>query len=207
MFAFAQPASPVVQAHLDSQAAFFNALSRSLSSSIQNVFQANMQLSQAMLEESIGAGRKMLSSQSASSVLDVVSSQSQPASDSLRAYRQQLSRLAADSNVDLARITQEHVQETARTVHALAEEATRVAAEQSDRNKQRQEEALKNVRAPFAADGVPRGNNSPEARTSPQRGANLQADGGGGNGAFPGNRQGQPQSGQQTGNTKSGKPV
>jgi hypothetical protein len=36
MFAFAPPVSPVVQAHLDSQAAFFSGISRSLASSIQN---------------------------------------------------------------------------------------------------------------------------------------------------------------------------
>jgi phasin family protein len=205
MFAFAQPVSPIVQSHLDSQAAFFNELSRSLTSSIQNVFQANMQLSQAMLEETISTSRHMLGSQSAQGMLDVASSRSQPASDNLRAYQQQLARLATDSHVDLARITQQHVQDTSRTVHALAEEVTRVATEEGERNKQRQEQAVKNFSAPFAGDGVQRGNSNSEAKTSPQRdGANLQAQAQGGNGSFPGNRQGQA---QPAGTKHSNKPV
>jgi len=191
MFAFTQPVSPIVQVHLDSQTAFFNDLSRSLTSSIQNVFQANMQLSQAMLEETISTSRHMLGSQSAQGMLDVASSRSQPASDKLRAYQQQLSRLTADSHVDLARITQQHVQDTSHTVHALAEEATRVAAEEGERNKQRQGEAFKHFGAAFAPGEAPHGDSGAQAKASPRRDeANRQAGDHGGNGSFPGNRQG-----------------
>jgi phasin family protein len=193
MFSFSQPVSPVVRAHLDAQAAFFEALSRSLTGSFQNVFQANLQLSQSMLEDTLSASKHMLASPGSKGILEAAASQAQPAADRLRAYQQHLSRLAADSQVDLTRITQEHVQHTSRTVHAMAEEVTRVAGEETERNKQRQQEAAKAFRNPFADDGAPNGKaraNNP----SPQRdGASLQADGAAGEASFAGNRQGQPQ--------------
>jgi phasin family protein len=154
MFAFSQAVSPVVQAHFDSKAAFFNDTSRSVTSSIQNIFQANVKLSQGMLEETISACRQVFGASGVKGALDGVSSQAQPASDRLHAYQQQLSRVAADSRVELARITQQHVQEASRTIHALSEEVTRVVAEESERNKQRQEEASKTLRKAFVGDGA-----------------------------------------------------
>jgi phasin family protein len=167
MFPFSQPVNPALRAHLDSQLAFFNDLSQSLSGSFQSVCQANVKLGQTMFEETLSAGQRMLTSTDANGVLGAAASGAQPATDKLRAYQQHISTLAADSQVELARVTQKHGQETSRTAHALADEVTRVAAEATDRSKKQQEEAIKQFRDPFEQTGAPRGNGSGRTDASP----------------------------------------
>jgi cell division septum initiation protein DivIVA len=154
MFPFSQPVSPFVRSHLDSHAAFFNELSRSLTNSFQNVFQANLQLSQSMFEETLRASQHMLAPYGATDAPGVDASRPQPTSDKMQVYQQLLSRLAADSHVDLARITQQHVQETARTAQAMSEEVTRAASEATSRNAQRLEASSKEMRDALDADAA-----------------------------------------------------
>lgn len=211
MFPFSSSVTPAVRTHLDSQAAFFNDLSKSMTGAFQNICQANMQLGQAMFEESVIASQRLLTTRNSSDAFSEVASRAQPAADKLRSYQQHLSRLTADTQVDLARVTQEHVQETARTAHALADEVTRTAVEETDRSMRKQEEALKNFRNPFESD-APRGNGSaqPKAAPQPQRegaGASMQVDSQAGNASFHGSAQSQSgQSAQQAANKNPGKP-
>lgn len=210
MFPFPQSVNPAVQSHLNSQVAFFNDLSKSLAGSFQSVFQANLQLGQTMLEETVLAGQRMLAPGDATDVLGAVTSRAQPASDKLRAYQQHLTRLAADVQVELARVTQQHVGETSRTAHVLADEVTRAATEATDRNLRQQEEALKSFRDPFQQGSPAPGNGA--ARTEAGAQASREgADAGVGSAdqavksAFRGNVQGQAAS--QSGTKNPGKPA
>ncbi|WP_084677087.1 phasin family protein [Massilia niastensis] len=182
MFPFSQPVTPAARSHLDYQIAFFNDLSKSLSGSFQSLCQANLKLSQTVLEETMNASRRMLTTKHASGVFGAVTSGAQLASEKLRAYQQHLSRLAADVQVELASVTQQHGPETSRTAHASADEVTLVAEEDTDRNVRRKEETLKNFRDPFQKEGTQRGNGSAQAKANPQSvregaGASIQFEG------------------------------
>jgi phasin family protein len=210
MFPFPQSVNPAVQSHLNSQVAFFNDLSKSLTGSFQNIYQANLKLGQTMLEETMLAGQRMLTPGDATDVLGAVTSRAQPASDKLRAYQQHLTRLAADVQVDLARVTQQHVEETSRTAHVLADEVTRAATEATDRNVRQQQEALKSFRDPFQQGSPAPGNGAARSAASQQAaregtGAGMESGTQADQPSFRGNVQGQAAS--QSGTKSPGKPA
>jgi phasin family protein len=206
MFTFSQPVNPVFRSYLDSQLAFFNALSTSLSASFQSICEANLKLSRTTLEETLGAGQRMLAAKNLTDVFGAAASGAQPASDKLRAYQQHLSRVAADTQVDLARVTQQHGEETSRTAHALADEVSRVATEESDRNTRQKEDFLKQFRDPFQQEGAQHANGGFRAASSPAAREGAAASMQSASEAFStGNAQGHPtQPFQQPGNKQSG---
>lgn len=161
MFPFTQSVNPALRSHLDSQLAFFNALSQSLSASFQSVCQANFKLGRDMFEESLSAGRRMLTNGQtygqANGMAGTALPDTKSAAEHMHAYQQHISNIAAGSQVDLARVTQQHGRETARTAQALADEVTRVSAEQTEANVRQKEEFMKNFREPFQQEGAQAG--------------------------------------------------
>lgn len=194
MFPFLQSVTPAVRNHLNAQAAFLNDMSKSLSLSFQEMCQLNIQLGQTLLEESTIVGHQLLSSDRPSDLISVSAARVQPASEKLRAYQQHISRVAADSQVSFAKVTEQHVQETTRTAQALADQVARTAADETDRTVRHQEESLKNFRDPFQFDGAQRGNGSTHhgSMQSSSDGANgsAQVDVEGEHASFKGNAQG-----------------
>lgn len=158
MFLFSQSVTPAVRTHLNAQAAFLNDISKSFSRSFQDLFQLNIQLGQTLLEEGTIVGHQLLTTDRPSDLISVSAARAQPAAEKLRAYQQHISRVAADSQVNFAQVTEQHVQETSRTARALADQVARTAAEETDRNVRTQEETLKNFRDPFEQAGKQRGN-------------------------------------------------
>ena len=149
MYPFPQSVNPAVRTHIDAQSAFLNELSQAMSRSFQQVFQLNMQLGQTLLEEATGTIQRMLTADRPTDALSAAASCAQPATDKLRSYQQQLSQLAAATQVDLTRASEQHVQETSRTARALASEVTRVSAEEADKNLRQREETVRNSRDAF----------------------------------------------------------
>lgn len=199
MFPYSSSLNPAVRSHVDSHFAYFNDVNRTWAGSFQAVCVANLKLGQTMIEETMSAGQRMLSSGRAFDVMGVAAACAQPASDKLRAYQQHLSRLAADVQVELARVSQQHGPETARTAHALADEVTRAAAEESARSTQQQAEVLKTFRDPFEPTDAQRGNGHTPDRPAPHTerasastgtGASMQFDGLADNGSVQGHVQG-----------------
>jgi phasin family protein len=162
MFLFSQSVTPAVRSHLDAQVAFLNDMSKSWSRSIQNIVDANIQLSQTLLEESNIAGQQLLTTNHPTEVISAAAARAQPAAEKLRAYQQHLSRVVADSQVDLARVAEQHVQETSRTAKNLADEVARAASEETQHSLRTQQDSIKNFRDPFqearANGSVHRGN-------------------------------------------------
>lgn len=175
MFPFSQSVTPAVRTHLDAQTAFLNDMSKSLSRSFQELCQLNIQLGQTLLEEGTIVSQQLLTTNNPNDMISVTAGRAQPASEKLRAYQQHVSRVAADSQVEVARVTEQHVQETSRTARDLAEEVARTAAEEKDRTKRHQEESLKSFRDPFENSGEQRTNGSTYH-------GSMQATGGGANG-------------------------
>ncbi len=197
MYPFPQSVNPAVRSHIDAQTAFMNELSHTVSRSFQQVFQLNMQLGQSLLEEATSTAQRMLTVDRPGDALSAAASRAQPATDKLRSYQQQLSQLAASTQVDLTRASEQHVQETSRTARALADEVTRVSAEETDKRLRQQEETMKSSRDAFMQE-TERG-----ARMGAQFLNDLKGDVAG---AKPDGQAGQPRNGdnQQGGNGQSG---
>lgn len=216
MFPYSPSSTPAVRSHVDSQLAWFNDLNKTLSGTFQAVCQANLKLGQTMIEETMNASQRMLSSDRPFDALGAAASHAQPATDKLRAYQQHLSRLAAEVQAELARVTEQHSPEAARTAHALADEVMRAATQDSERSMRQQEEVLKTFRDPFQPADARRGNghaadgpavHAERASASTGNGASMQFDGLADNGSVQGHVQGptvQPAS--QAGNKSSRKP-
>ncbi len=160
MYPFSQSVTPAVRTHLDAQMSFINDMSKSLFQSFQQLCDLNIQLTQTMLEEATQTGQQLLTADRQTDVISAAASRAQPATDKLRAYQQHISRVAADAQVQLARVTEQHVQETSRTARALADEVQRVASEETERNVRNQQESMRKFTDPFAQNGYQRGNGS-----------------------------------------------
>ena len=165
MYPFPHSATPAVRTHMDAQTAFLNDMSKSMFRSFQQICDLNIQLVQTMLEESALTGQQVLSADRQTEVFAAASSRAQPATEKLRAYQQHVSRLAADAQVELARVTEQHVQNTSRTARALVDEVARTATEETERNTRTQQEAMSNATDPFVRpDGDARGMGNGEQR-------------------------------------------
>lgn len=155
MYPFPQSVTPAMRTHMDAQTAFVNEMSASLFRSFQQVCELNMQLAQTMLEETTLASGHALSVGRQSELLGAASARAQPATEKLRAWQQHIARLAADAQVELARVTEQHVQNTTRTARAVVDEVARNSAEEAERGIRSQQEALRTMSDPFArADGA-----------------------------------------------------
>jgi phasin family protein len=189
MFPFSQSVHPAVRTHLDAQTAFVNDMSKSLFRSFQQMCDLNIQLVQTMLEETTIASQQLLSADRQSELLSAAAARAQPTSEKLRAYQQHISRLAADAQVELTRVTEQHVQNTTRTARQLADEVARTASEETERGLRKQQETLQHFTDPFDGGRHP-GNG--QAQPQGSAGASMQS---GGQGQSQAGGQGQPQGG------------
>jgi len=149
MYPFPQSVNPAVRTHIDAQTAFLNELSQTVSRAFQQVFQLNMQLGQGLLEEATSTAQRMLNTGRPTDALSAAASSAGPSTEKLRSYQQQLSQLAASTQVDLTRVSEQHVQETSRTARALADEVTRASSEETDKHLRQQEDTMKTSRDAF----------------------------------------------------------
>jgi phasin family protein len=187
MYPFSQAVTPAVRTHLEAQTLFMNDVSKSLFKSFQQMCELNIQLAQTMLEETTTASQQLLTSERQTDAIGAAASRAQPATDKLRAYQQHISRLAADAQVDLTRVTEEHVQKTSQTARALADEVARVATEETERGMRKQEDTLRQFQDPFSTSSrggkdvqmASRGNTSGGSSATLQSGApgSSQSDG------------------------------
>lgn len=157
MYPFSQIVTPAAKNHMEAQLSFFNDMSKSLFRTVQQYSDLNIQLAQTLLEESTQAGQQVITAHRPTEVLAAAASHAQPTAEKLRAYQQHLSRIAADTHVDLSKVAEEHVQETSRTAKALADEVARVTSEETEKNLRTQQEAVERFTDPFSsfrADGA-----------------------------------------------------
>ena len=151
MYPYSRSVTPAAKNHLEAQLAFFNGLSKSLFHSAQQFNDLNMQLAQGLLEESTITSQNLLTVERVEDVFQVAAASGQPAAEQLRKYQQQVSRLTADTQVELANVAEQHVNETSRTAKALAEEVARTASEETEKNVRKQQEAMQRIAEPFQA--------------------------------------------------------
>ena len=149
MYPYSRSVTPAAKNHLEAQLAFFNGLSKSLFQSAQQFNDLNMQLAQGLLEEGSITSQNLLTVERVEDAFQVAAASGQPAAEHLRKYQQQLSRLAANTQVELANVAEQHVNETSRTAKALAEEVARTASEETEKNVRKQQEAMQRIAEPF----------------------------------------------------------
>lgn len=154
MYPFPHNVTPAVRSHMDAQMAFVNDLSKSMFNSFQKLCDLNIQLTQTMLEESTLTGQQLMTAERPTETLSAAASRAQPATQKLQAYQQHISRVAADTQVELAQVTERHVQETSRTARELADEVQRVASEETERGMRTQQETIRRFTDPFQRDGA-----------------------------------------------------
>jgi phasin family protein len=205
MYPFSQSVNPAVKTHVEAQTAYLNDMSKSMFRTFQQMCDLNIQLVQTMLEESTLASRQLLTADAQSEVLSAAASRAQPATEKLRAYQQHISRLAADSQVEMARVTEQHAQNTARTARALADEVARTASEEAERGMRTQQEAMRRFADPFSrADGNGQGQQMRSENRGTMQSGGQQGASQSGNGSAQqgGSQQGGSQQGgaSQTGN-------
>jgi len=177
MYPYPQSINPAVRSHIDAQAAFFNELAQTMSRSFQQVFQLNIQLGQTLLEEAAGTAQRMLTAERPSDALSAAAARAQPGTDKLREYQQQLSQLAAATQVDLSRVTEQHVQETSRTARALVDDVSRTAAEETAKGLRQREDAIKMSRDAFTKDAERGTKAAAQYQGNLQSGADAKIDG------------------------------
>lgn len=172
-YPFPPSVTPAVRTHLDAQTAFVNDMSKSIFKSFQQMCDLNIQLAQTMLEETTLAGQQMLGAERQSDMLGMAAARTQPAAEKLRAWQQRISRLAADTQVDLARVTEQHVQATTRTARAPADEVARSAGEDAERGMLSQQETMRQLGETLQRAGEAAARPAAEAAAagSPQRSA------------------------------------
>jgi len=170
MFPYSKSVNPAVRTHLDSQVAYLNDLSNMMSHSFQQICQANMQLGQTMLEETMIAGQRLFTTDNGAEAFGAAASRAQPASDKLRAYQQHIAQLAADAQVELARVNEQHAPKASQSAQALVKEVQRVAEEETDRNLRQQQETLQNFRDPFQREA-----NASQDSWADRAGGNMQS--------------------------------
>lgn len=156
MYPFTQSVTPAAKNHMEAQLSFFNDMSKSLFRTVQQYSDLNIQLAQTLLEESTVTGQQMITAHRPTEAFSAAAAHAQPAAEKIRAYQQHMSRIAADTHVDLAKVAEEHVVETSRTAKALADEVARVTSEETEKSMRNQQDALRNFTDPFErfADGA-----------------------------------------------------
>jgi len=182
MYPFAQSVTPAAKNHLEAQLSFFNDVSKSLFRTYQQYSDLNIQLAQTLLEESTSAGQHVITAHRPTEAIAAAAQHAQPTAEKFRAYQQHLSRIAADTQVDLSNVTQEHVQETSRTAKALAEEVARVTSEETEKTLRSQKDAVEKFTDPFF---------SHDGSRQSRAGQSLQSGQNGSDGRDSGNQQGQ----------------
>ena len=149
MFSYAHAVTPAAKTHLDAHLAFFNDMSRSMFRTAQQFSDLNLQLVQTMMEEAAHTSHELMTANRPTEALAAAAQRAQPATDKLRAYQQHLTRIAADTQVELSKVAEEHVESTSRTAKALAEEVSRTTQDEAERALRTQQAAIDKFSDPF----------------------------------------------------------
>lgn len=149
MFPFSQSITPAARSHVQAQVAFFNDLTRSLFQTAQQYSELNLQMAQTVLEDTATTSQALITADKPTEIFSVTAARAQPAADRLRAWQQQLSRIAAESQTKLVRVAGEHAEETARAARELTDEVTRVTSEETERTLRQQQDTMRQLANPL----------------------------------------------------------
>lgn len=111
--------SSAARTHLSSQLGFATSITESMIETVEKLMGLNMQAARASLDMALGSSQQMMGTKGPQDFFDVSSSQVQPHLDIVMTYVRHLSSIASDTHKQLARITQEKVNESSREIIAM----------------------------------------------------------------------------------------
>lgn len=155
MYTFSQSFTPALRGHLGAQLSFADDLSRAMFRSFEKLCGLNMQACRALVE-AVATTRPQRWSDMQANLAGVAATAAKPAIEKIRAYQQDVSRLAVDAQIEMAQVMQEHSTITSRTARTLSDEVVRSAGEELERGVKNQQETLVSLAEPFmqTTDGV-----------------------------------------------------
>lgn len=143
MFNFsASTTSPAFKSHLQTQVNFFADFSQKMIDGMQKLSALNIQVAKTVLDESASNTKALLSSKDQHDAIAVLSSQTQPSLEKVRAYRQHVQRIVSDTQADVAKSVEAYVPEATRTTQEVVQIIAKRASEQTTKVVQRQQEAV-----------------------------------------------------------------
>lgn len=155
MYTFSQSFTPALRGHVSAQLSFAGDLSRAMLRSFEKLCGLNMKACRALMESGATMRPQRWSDMQAN-FAGVAATATKPAIEELRAYQQDVARLAVDAQKEMAQVMQEHATITSRTARTLSDEVVRTASEEMERGVRNQQETLVSFAEPFiqTTDGV-----------------------------------------------------
>ena len=123
------PTTPALRAFFDHQISFATELMRHSCESVRKLSGLHFQLMQLLMEDSFNTGRQLLACTDALQLPAASLSQLEPITEHLHNYQEQLMKVMAGVQVDLARTAGQLMPEAGRSASAAAEELARRTAE------------------------------------------------------------------------------
>lgn len=142
MLPFSKNVSPAFKDYMNAQYSLFTDMSERAFQSVQRINELNIQVAQSVMEDSLKGVQQVMTAQDPYEAMSIAASAAQPAADKLRDYQQGLTRIAANTQVELSRAAEHRVPETTRTAAAVADEVARTAKEQTEQAVARQKAAV-----------------------------------------------------------------
>lgn len=172
MYTFSQSFTPALRGHVGAQLSFATDLSRAMLRSFERLCGLNLQASRALME-SRATMRPQRWSDMQADFAGVAATVAKPAFEELRAYQQDVARLAVDAQKELAQVMQEHAAITSRTARTLSDEVVRAASDGMERGVRNQQETLVSLAEPFIQ---PTGGVNEEGEDGADHPASIDAD-------------------------------
>lgn len=149
MLFFNQQIPPSTRAHMEAQFSFAAEMSKQLFGAVQRINELNIQIAQSALQDTLSNTREVITSQDPFDAMSVAAGQAQPTAERMRNYQQQLTDIAARTQVDLAKTAESHIPEASRTASAMADEVARRTEEETQKATQRQRAAIDKMASSF----------------------------------------------------------
>ncbi|MDB5795023.1 MAG: granule-associated protein [Noviherbaspirillum sp.] len=155
MFNFSNTASsPAMKSLLDSQFSLYSDVSKSIYESMQKLNGLNIQVAQTLMEETIVNAKEILSAADPQEVLSITAGQAQPAAEKVRAYREHVQNIVAETQANVAKTVGSHMPDTTRATEEVVKEVAQKASEETAKATQRQKESMEKLTTPLRANNV-----------------------------------------------------
>lgn len=138
-----------VRTTLEAQVAMLTALTTTVFESIEKVVDLNMNAGKSSLEESAATAKQLLSAKDPQEFLSLTVAQAQPTVAKAIAYSRHLAGIAAATQAEINRITEEQFAEKGRKVAAMVDEASKNAPAGSENAMAIMQTAIRNASAGY----------------------------------------------------------
>ena len=111
--------SSTARTHLSSQISFATSMAESMIETVEKLMGLNLQAVRASMDMSVGSAQQLMGAKDPQDFMNVSSNQLQPHTDILITYVRHLSNIASGTHRQLARITQDKVNENSREIVSM----------------------------------------------------------------------------------------